>query len=256
MTIICPACSWEREAPAVPDEADVCMNCGLASTPTPLSAGPLPATVPVPAAMPYQGLLAVETCVLPDVARCVKCTARRHPEDGHCRFCGNPFESPEASAAPVPAASPTASRRRFAWIGLSIALVLVSVVLLRPAKKPEVVRVITPEERCAGNLHLLREAVKKLQAAGQRMPSSVGSEFWKDLAALPSASPALRCPLDGSRYRGPARPWDQLEDDAVILADMEGGHPGGGTVLYKNGTVRPVAKGSPLYRLVLDATRE
>lgn len=256
MTIICPACSWEREAPAVPDDADVCMNCGLASTPTPPLADPLPAPVPGPAAMPDQAALAVETLVLPDVARCVKCTARRHPEDSRCRFCGNSFEAPERQAVSVPAKPATASRRRLVGIGISIALVLVAVALVRPSRKPEVVVVVSPEERCAGNVHLLREALQRVQSGNQRMPSSVGSEFWKDLAALPSASPALRCPLDGSKYRGPARPWDQLEDDAVILADLESAHPGGGTVLYKNGAVRPVAKGSPLYRLVVDATRE
>lgn len=123
---------------------------------------------------------------------------------------------------------------------------------------------IPVQDQCQGNVQSLYEALRRFDAGGlEAVPRSLGSSFWKAIAERESTMPALECPCakrSGSKrsvhYRGPVKPWSELPETAVILADVPDNHPDGMWILQKNGEIRFAPVTTPAYQRALAETRE
>ena len=110
------------------------------------------------------------------------------------------------------------------------------------------------------------QAANKTTKTGKTsgMPASTGKKFWLDLQSTPAAQEDLDsfvCPLSGKSpgkgvltYRGPLKPVSTLKDGDCVGA-CSGIHSDGSvTVLYKNGSVLVLEKGSPSIAAALKTT--
>ena len=93
-----------------------------------------------------------------------------------------------------------------------------------------------------------------------------GPDFWIACDEWPGPPPGFReewlcCPVRNVPgqidYRGPLRAIDELTDDDPIAADRPGNHgpEEGGSVLLKNGTIRQVPRGDPLWKRANETTK-
>lgn len=188
--------------------------------------------------------------------RCPRCQARLSPETVSCGFCGL-ILGPEVAGRPQVTGrggSKVALLGGIAWIVTATGFSVWHLSETCPAP--------SDEEECAENLRDHFEAILRLQRAGEAIPRATGRAFWdlvrerEHVGTPPGCSAARRHGGGTSTYRGPARPFEELPDTGVLACDREGIHPTDARILFKNGTVISVPRGSPEYARALRETAD
>jgi hypothetical protein len=206
-----------------------------------------------------------------DFPRCPKCGARRQEMKRSCGFCGADLGAPAIQTPKTRRVQATASpresalgpdRRRFVLLCLVLLLgVVIAGVAFFFNGGNSAAPDFPPDEACRRNMILLDFAVQEYVAAHQAQPAALGSQFWLTVVAERGGPARLKCPSNPrkgrvSDYRGPVKPYQELQNDGILAATYPGDHPGGLNVLLKNGTVLVAPPDSDLHKRALAETKE
>ena len=192
--------------------------------------------------------------------RCPKCTARVEEGDATCKFCQIKLPGPVTRRR---VAEELFGRRLSQWKRFVLVWVTLLAGLLTWWLWPGP-EIMPPEQACSSNLGFLYSIYSQAAKPGRPLPSTLGSQFWQDLlfremggGAFPACPAAVRAGKGGVLgYRGPGLPIQKLPGTGIIACDFRDVHPGGLTILLKNGSILRALPGSQEYDRALSETRE
>lgn len=221
-----------------------------------------------------------------DVARCLKCGARRQEMKKSCGFCGNPFDGPSPTSTPATsgatAASPKITRRikieteassgssddvgsakrKLILLGLLgvLGAVAVGMYFFSGDSGPDN-SALLPDDLCRRNLIGMHFAMQEYQTAKGEIPASTGSQFWVQILSRDGRTGMLKCPAGSgkprpSHYRGPAKTFKELGDTGILATTFPDDHAGGINILLKNGTVLFAPADSETFKKAMAESKE